>query len=361
MTSLDALKRTQRFRMTGDFEADRLRDMQEEDQIGQGDAAQKAEMARLENRAIMRDEMAQREETAKRPQGFAGSLTTIGGTSPTETAKYGPQGKWGKFYDNEAIRGNEMALAGEGMPSPGGAHLLGRGDTERTPLDSLAALASNRTPVGGGAVGGGSSARSGEVTYSPGGNYSRGPAMDDFDTERLKQERAKTTTLEQNVPSVAMDRERNEEGFRRNTGIDAAQARHEGEMGGLKSGSQKALEAQISAHTMLNDPDVWRAAELQRKWAIEGQQPKVDIAQTKASADVQRAEIAAWARTEAEKIKGDASQKIAVARLVEESLADAGNAYSTEDQLRLRAFADALKGQSSLLSPGAASLVKGPQ
>jgi hypothetical protein len=284
------------------------------------------------------------------------------------------QDPWKTFYDNEAMRGNYQALAGEGMPSPGGAHLLGSGGTigsagdaerandARQAAASLKMLQAQSSAGGGGTPASGSGGGgSGEVIYSPGGNYSRGPAMNDFDRARTREAEARAKAAEENVPSVRNEGEWNDKAFRRVTGQDEAQTEHEGKMAGLKSGSQKALEAQISAHTMLNDPDVWRAAELQRKWAIEGQQPKVDIAQTKASADVQRAEIAAWARTEAEKIKGDASQKIAVARLIEESLADAGNAYSTEDQLRLRAFADALKSQSSLLSPGAASLVKGPQ
>ena len=69
MTSLDALKRTQQFRMSGDFGLDRLRNMWEEDEIAKGDAAMKAEMARLENRKIMRGEMAKREEARNRPAG----------------------------------------------------------------------------------------------------------------------------------------------------------------------------------------------------------------------------------------------------------------------------------------------------
>jgi hypothetical protein len=214
-----------------------------------------------------------------------------------------PESKWWEANDRQLLA-TPTANA-----TPGGAHLMGRGDTERTPLDSLAALSSNVTAQrgGGGMSAGGGGGKSGEVTYSPGGNYSRGPAMDDFDVERLKQERAKTSMLEQSVPQAATDRARTNAAFDMNAGIDRERVIHESEMAGLKS----HLGAREAADTYF-DPDVYRMAESKQRLATEAGEPGREIAGLKMQYDLAGKEAAANATMKSAETKAQAAQLIAV-------------------------------------------------
>jgi hypothetical protein len=260
-----------------------------------------------------------------------------------------------------AANDQQMMAAPTAAASPGGATLMGRGDTMRSPLDSLAALASNRTPQASGGAAGSRPMQGGEVTYSPGGNYSRGPAMGELDIEALKQARAKTAAMEQGTPVEAAERERLENARKVN---NPALAQLEGEYLGTRSGSQKALEAKMGAQSMM-DPDVWRQKEYERTWAERVAAPKWEAASGANEARIRQSELSAWAKTQAETIKGGYSQKIAMARLLEQTVEDAGNNMTRQDQEALRALAAELKGVVSApggaLSPGTAALVKGPQ
>lgn len=335
-------------------------DLSDEGRLAQYDREQaaRAQDALLAKRKAAMEFQSERRDTANKKALFGPSYNPDDPDWGAEMAglKKSPEARWWEANDQQAL------AAPAADATPGGAHLMGRGDTIRTPLDSLSALASNVTAQRGsyGTPAGASGGKSGTFEVTPGGNTVRGPAMDEMDIEKLKQARLQTEGMEQSLPNTKAEHDQNEAVRGMNTGTDALLAQHSGEMKGTAIGAQNAAIAKAGAQSMM-DPDVWREQEYKRKWAIEAQQPKVDIAQGKNDADIRKAQLAAWAKTQAETIKGDSAQKIAVARLIEESLADAGNSFSAPDQEALRALAAELKGQSSLLSPAAAALIRGPQ
>jgi hypothetical protein len=314
MSSLTSKSRRTGFE-TGDWLKDtKLREAQDEDEYYKGEAAQKAEMARLENRKIMRGEMAKREENANRPQGWPDLDWKPGIPADMLTREQNP---WKTFYDNEALRGNYQALAGEGMPSPGGAHIMGSGDVmgsagdaerSNTAAQSAAALKSLQTQAGGGgggAAAGGGGGGGGQITaVSPGGNYSRGPQYDEIGLERLKQAKAQTAMTESLTPAgQATERERlaNETAFNINTGRREANVRGEGKAQDLRAADKQVLAAQMRYH-----PDVHRAEERDAALTAEGiYNSKVAPAEARAAGEIEKARVGAEGRIREQEMRGN--------------------------------------------------------
>jgi hypothetical protein len=176
-----------------------------------------------------------------------------------------PEAKWWGANDQQ------MMNAPTDQATPGGAGLMGRGDTMRSPLDSLAALGSNMTPRGGGGgmpAGGSGAAGGGEVTMSPGGNYSRGPALDDMGIERLKQAKLQTTSMEQNLPQSVTDRARNNALFNIGQQLPQIEA--------INKADVKDIGERTDARRYF-DPDIYREMESKLATQTEAQAPARDL------------------------------------------------------------------------------------
>lgn len=183
-------------------------------------AAEQDEKARLvlQQRGIRRTQQARMNDPITQLLAKSGAITALPGETPhaDENAKF-----WGNNTRLSQIAG----LEGGGVSRPEGAQLLGHvgptigggggGSYASQPFSSLLNA---------------SSKAGGDVTFSPGGNYSRGPAMDDTEIERLKQERIRTQGMQEALPSVAADRARNETAFNMNAGVDEALTRHIGDL-----------------------------------------------------------------------------------------------------------------------------------
>jgi hypothetical protein len=257
------------------------------DAIAMKKVAQDFEKRKLENRAIMRQDAAGRAKSdeIQRSKYGVGQFTNTS-TSPVEEAEInraaggGPEtGKYQRFWGNNSVMALQEPMLQGGVPHPmaavaplshvgqtiGSAGDAERAEASRQQQAAQAMAQQQQSPYanasGGGGGGGmsGGGGGGGKVTVSPGGNISRGPTYDDFDIERLRQERARTKTAEEQVPSYAAEKQRNDIMFDVNTG------RYEylqNKLGGLAR-DERRTNAIWDANTA-NQPDVWREEDI--KW-----------------------------------------------------------------------------------------------
>jgi hypothetical protein len=311
MTAFDSLTRQRRQIGGGNLSRGigslSLQALQEEDARGSLEDAETAEVARLQNRKIMRQELAKQKDRAA--EGARDNETKML-QSPFGAAF---DTNWGEFYgNNETLRLAEGLTKG-GVPAPGGAHLMGSGgtigsagDAERAndARQSAALLALQKQGSGGG--GGGASSRpmeGGEVTYSPGGNYSRGPAMGEMDVERLKQAKALTANMEAQNPNATDERDRLNTLYAHGSGEAKYLAQQKAELDTIPK--VEAAKAQFQ-------PDIYRAQESKDRRATEMAAPGQELALAKAQYGLAGDEARANATIESAKVKAQSANLIAM-------------------------------------------------
>jgi len=268
-------------------------DMSEEGQLDEVDRLNAAKMqaAQIAKRRAAAGMQSERSAAGMFP---AGTLTASGAPSALPS----PAADW--WRANEEQR---LAIP-TGEATPGGARFMGSGNTEQTAADVLAALTSRRSaPMAGGGTSAGGARGGGEITYSPGGNYSRGPAMDESDLERLKQDRAKTAILEQSVPQAATDRARSNALFNIGTNTDKLLNAREGE---LKTDTARQDAARYW------DPAVYSVMESKQRLATEAGEPEREIAGLKMKYDLAGKQATADATMRAAEMKGQAAQLVSI-------------------------------------------------
>lgn len=329
-----------RFKMTGQ---DAIPDP-ETDQILQVKDRLIADKAERENRSIMRNEMAEREETARNYASFGPSYMPAkdwSGGMPRADSRHGYGGKWQTFWDNNAVIAAHGAMGKGGVAHPGGAQIMGSGDTigtaasaehaegqrQQQAAQAMQSLQAQGSGGGGGGTGGGGNGggTGGQITMSPGGNYSRAAAWTPFDFIRQREAEARAKAAEESVPSVKAERERNDAAFRRNTGIADIEAEQAGREAGITAGTADEAKRRIASRTYF-DPDVYRQMESEDRRKMEAGDPGREIAGLKMQYDLAGKQAQANATMQAAKTKAEAAQTIAILTgVLQAAKAKAGN------------------------------------
>lgn len=218
----------------------------------------KSEQAVLDKRKAAQKMLGEQQtgETNKRLFGsyMAGELNRPKWTAEITGAEKPTSESWWAANDQQA----NAVPSSTYDPRSVGTHIMGRGDNfddQTSPYRILSGLSGNRTPqINANAGGGGASTPAGSLTREIKDNSGQtiGHGPDPFAEEKLKQMQIQTRTAEQNVPSEARERARNETNYDIGSGQLEREARATGDIA-----RDEHYRNRRAVASELNDPTIY--------------------------------------------------------------------------------------------------------